>query len=300
MQEYESKCNYELYYHGLRNEGMGSDFHVWSQALCNSMHWGVSMNVANYTWIWNDQEFCGDSIQATPFNCYFDKPNVCPPSDTAPHITYSNRFNNCPKYIQNEETRAVFRASAMEYLFSHVSKRIVNETEYVATELFNLTRGGSIPKDMITVHVRWGDKAKEMKLVSAMDYLNAIAAVVKEHSIEHPVIYLVTESSDAVQEITQNLHTVGLSHAVVLSHGFHLFDHQHRDLIPHVHGSIGRANMVSLLLSLESRYFILTTASNWSRVIDELRRNVLEQIHGAGYTKMIDLQHDGDMNNWRK
>jgi hypothetical protein len=133
-----------------------------------------------------------------------------------------------------------------------------------------------------------------------MDYLAAIAAVVKEHAIEHPVIYLVTESSDAVQEITQNLHQVNLTNAVVLSHGYHLSDHQKRDAIPNVHGSIGRANMVSLLLSLESRYFILTTASNWSRVIDELRRNVLEEIHGAGYTQMIDLQHDGDMNNWRK
>jgi hypothetical protein len=41
-------------------------------------------------------------------------------------------------------------------------------------------------------------------------------------------------------------------------------------------GASGRHALIALLLALEARYFVLTGASNWSRLINELRQSVLE------------------------
>jgi len=48
--------------------------------------------------------------------------------------------------------------------------------------------------------------------------------------------------------------------------------------------------MVALLLALSARYHVLTTASTWSRLIDNLRRNVLDRRCGGGCTDAIDLR----------
>ncbi len=53
-------------------------------------------------------------------------------------------------------------------------------------------------------------------------------------------------------------------------------------------GLIGLNSIVALLLSLESKFYVLTTSSNWSRVINELRLARLDPECG-GCTDMIDL-----------
>ena len=45
----------------------------------------------------------------------------------------------------------------------------------------------------------------------------------------------------------------------------------------------------SLLVAMEANDFVLTTASNWSRLMDELRKNVLEPRMANG-TIMVDLR----------
>ena len=39
--------------------------------------------------------------------------------------------------------------------------------------------------------------------------------------------------------------------------------------------TLGRHSLISLLIAMEARHYIITTGSNWSRLIDELRTNVL-------------------------
>jgi hypothetical protein len=54
----------------------------------------------------------------------------------------------------------------------------------------------------------------------------------------------------------------------------------------------GRAGLValgSLLVALEANSFVLTTKSNWSRLINELRKNVLDR-RCNNCTSMIDLR----------
>ena len=57
----------------------------------------------------------------------------------------------------------------------------------------------------------------------------------------------------------------------------------------------GRAGLValgSLLVAMEAKDFVLTTASGWSRLMDELRRNVVDPQCSGGNncTTMIDLR----------
>jgi hypothetical protein len=47
--------------------------------------------------------------------------------------------------------------------------------------------------------------------------------------------------------------------------------------------------LVSLLLAMEAQYYVVTSGSNWSRLIDELRKNVVDASCG-GCTDLVDLR----------
>ena len=62
----------------------------------------------------------------------------------------------------------------------------------------------------------------------------------------------------------------------------------HALLAKQLHGQPGRVALASLLVAMEARSFVLTTASNWSRLINELRRSIVEPRRGP--TRMVDLR----------
>ena len=53
-------------------------------------------------------------------------------------------------------------------------------------------------------------------------------------------------------------------------------------------GSYGLESIASLVLAMEAKYYVLTTGSNFSRLINELRTNVVD-VKCGNCTKMIDL-----------
>ena len=53
-------------------------------------------------------------------------------------------------------------------------------------------------------------------------------------------------------------------------------------------GSAGLFSLIALVLALEARLFVLTTASNWSQLLDRLRRVRLDPACG-GCTDAVDL-----------
>jgi hypothetical protein len=54
---------------------------------------------------------------------------------------------------------------------------------------------------------------------------------------------------------------------------------------------VGLVTLALLLVSMEANTFVLTTASNWSRLINELRKNVLDP-RCNNCTLMVDLISD--------
>ena len=55
-------------------------------------------------------------------------------------------------------------------------------------------------------------------------------------------------------------------------------------------GKPGLIALGSLLVAMEANDFVLTTGSNWSRLINELHRNVLDP-RCNNCTRLIDLLH---------
>jgi hypothetical protein len=217
----------------------------------------------------------------------------------------------------SETSLREFRRASMEYLFQPVSPLVMAEAERQLGLLFysdtNCGGGGTVqvPDDLIAVHIRWGDKFWEMNLPSIQEYLNAIEQTLdlqqrqegssstnrtKNNSStrnETVHIYLATEDPRAVQEFLQQApahYKVYVDRTVT-----ELNDHRPTKgnrASWTSRNTLGRAGLValgSLLVALEAQSFVLTTQSNWSRLIDALRRNVVDAQCG-NCTRMIDLR----------
>jgi hypothetical protein len=190
----------------------------------------------------------------------------------------------------------------MEYLFARVSSLVIQEAE----RQLNLVFKQGIPPDLITVQIRWGDKQKEMKLVPAHDYVNCVQQILDRRnnpsssssssSSSAVSVYLATEDPKAVE---------AFRHAAPKEWTIHVDQYFH-DMLPlrnetnvynqgpkTARATNGRAGLValgSLLVAMEANDFVLTTASNWSRLMNELRKNVLDpQCNKC--TTMVDLKY---------
>lgn len=308
INNHQTNCTKRVHYHRQNNWGMGSDIHTWSQAICNSMQAGTTLLQLDEQWIWNDLTFCPDVKQ--PLGCYFNIHNHCP-SSVSNHksiISWKHDYSRCPKYIQDDRTRQEFRGAAMEYLFSHVDKRLVQEAEAEIVKVFGPE---GIPNDMITVHLRWGDKKLEMKLVSQEEFVSAIDGLAKNYSIAHPKVFLTTESQHALESMQQYVkehrktwtlynYSPSVYETRVVEKDTNMTVHHNPMAVArHTGGKIGKASVAALMMALEAKYYVLTSGSNWSRLIDELRRNVVNHVCG-NCTVMVDLREAFRDHNWRK
>eukprot|EP01031_Cornospumella_fuschlensis_P027246 gene27246-32916_t len=297
-----SNCSRKVVYHQFKNYGMGGDLHIWSQAICNAIGQESVLNIIpQQSWAWNDKKFCvGKEIPVLA--CYFNYANFCPETSGRQEIiTHLNELHRCPEYIFDMDSRLAFRAAAMEFLFSNLSFPLVNETEHAALKLFG-SKG--VPENMITVHIRWGDKSQEMRIVPIATYLLAIKSLLEKHNITtKPQIFLISESSEARAEFLKEVSSSNLPWEVRFHEQPQSSDLSATERWPVraafvSEGATGLASLVSLLIALESKFYVLTTGSNWSRLINELRVNVVD-VRCNNCTYMVDLQQAHKFHNWR-
>jgi hypothetical protein len=188
-----------------------------------------------------------------------------------------------------------FRAAAMEVAFSPVSPLVLAEAERQAQAVF----GGVIPPrdQLITVHIRWGDKIKErIRNVAIEQYVDAIHQIVNSTQMSTVHVLVCTEDpkaldafQNAVANSTWNIHvdqfyTEYLPYRKDKKVIFNLPSH----IAAETNGRAGLWAMGSLLVALEANHFVLVTRSNWSRVINELRKSIVDT-NCNGCTQMIDL-----------
>ena len=301
-------CSPRVHYHRQNNWGMGSDIHTWSQAICNSMQVGATLLQLDEHWIWNDPQYCPKGT-TQPLGCYFNIQQHCPKSipNNPRIISWKHDYNRCPKYIQNDQTRQEFRAAAMEYLFSNINSKIIHDAN---TAIHTIFGDNGIPSDLITVHLRWGDKKLEMKLVSQEEFVTAIDNIATNYSIINPKIFITTESQHALESMqlyvskhrsnwTLYNYSPSVYETRVIEKKSNItLHHNPMAVAKHTGGSIGKSSIIALLIALEAKYYILTSGSNWSRLIDELRKNVINHIcHNC--TIMMDLREAFRDHNWR-
>ena len=301
MLAHQTNCSLPLGNFVYRNRfGLGSDLHIWGQALCNGMESRHRIRTV-LPWTWMDQDKCGHL--ASPMSCYFSKSELNCEGDDAlarQYPTFTNHWHNISKpkgnvnhkcdSIMNATSKSDLRASATEFLFGQVSPLVVHEAERQLALVFQ-TVGGQVPPDLITVHIRWGDKVDEMKLVPISDYIHAIQKVLDDRRRRRrnnnnndkktaaANIFLATEDPQALTEF-QTLAPADWNIYV---------DQYYTDMLPYrvsdyngspkmskqLHGRTGLVALGSLLVAMEANDFILTTASNWSRLYNELRKSVL-------------------------
>lgn len=296
--------------------GLGSNLHTWAQALCVAME-QESMIVTESPWLWMDDEHC--ALEKYPMLCYFGHkhlpegghcnsssllvpdmlitmapylghPNECR-LNSANQLTTSTRrsllsFEDCPSFMNRESPLNDFMAAAMEYLFQSVQPVVIAEAERQARLAFPL--GLPNPESMITVHMRWGDKETELGLkLPAETYVQGVEYILQVRHVQSPVhIYLASEDIDAITAFTDLAPTHWLIHISGPTQ-----EGREKSMDHFRSGSNGLSSFGALLLSMQSNHYVLATTSNWSRLINELRLNIIAP-RCDNCTFMLDL-HPG-------
>ena len=298
-----TNCSLPLGIFRMRNRmGLGSDLHVWSQVLCNAMHENVRV-VSLLPWQWRDESTCADETVSS-LNCYFHSSEVQCSSDRhvislnqSLHMISSPYTVRCPSILPNTSTPdqlSDFRASAMEYLFRSMSPAVVHEAE----RQLNLVFPQHVPVDLITVQMRWGDKKKEMKLLPAHDYVKGVQQILQQRQQTNSTvsIYLATEDPKAVTAFKEaapkewNVYVDQYYHDMLPYRAADDVYNQGPYTARQTKGRAGLVALASLLVAMEANDFVLTTASNWSRLMNELRKHVLDA-RCNNCTRMVDLKY---------
>jgi hypothetical protein len=194
------------------------------------------------------------------------------------------------KLCQNEERKKEWRAASTEYLFERVSPVIIQEAQRQIGLLFGAQ---GAPDDLITVHIRWGDKFWEMDLAKIDEYMDAIQQLLPKDSKEMANIYLATEDPRALDEflkVKPNGWNVYYDITIKELNAFRPKKGNRASWA--TRNTKGRAGLValgSLLIALEAKMFVLTTKSNWSTLMNHLRTNIVDPRCG-NCTQMIDLR----------
>jgi hypothetical protein len=314
MNSHQTNCSLSLGNFKYRNRfGLGSDLHIWGQALCNAMQSQVRIRTV-LPWTWMDQRECQAHTESS-MTCYFPESELNCPQDlqvARAHPTFDEQLFNisspkgnvkvdCDSIVPNTlNDKRRLRAAGMEYLFGHISPLLKKEAERQLSLVFG--SNGAVPSDLITVQMRWGDKSKEMQLVGVQEYVKAVYRILKQRPVgkrDTAHVFLATEDPKAVAQF-QKLVPPGWT--VYVDQYFH-------DMLPHriaeynggpkmskiLDGKAGLVALGSLLVAMEANDFVLTTASNWSRLMNELRKNIVDP-RCNNCTTMIDLR--SDKNEW--
>lgn len=329
------------YYH-TNGSGLGSELHIYSIVLCTAIEMGNVRFRTVGSWIYNDIQKCKASEKNAPMSCYFPQvePN-CPIDATTAvekfDISYTDRYT-CPRITDIAGGHSNVRAATTEYLFTRVSDIVQKEGERQLNIVFGgngrSDRKRNVPKNLITVHIRWGDKDGEMKLVPIQNYTNAVHQILEKRKTKRNTrrnknmndrflptdtmaantmdnnnnsdddgtvhILLATEDPEAVKQFLSvkpkdwnvyldQYYTEMLPYRMEMGNVFNVNSlyASHKS----INGRNGLIALGSLLVALEANDFVLTTASNWSRLINELRKNVVDP-RCNNCTTMIDLLYD--------
>lgn len=287
----------------------------------------IEMNSARLrtvgSWIWNPIKHCpivdedNNTITTSPMLCYFPKSEkVCPndeDSDIIERVTITDDngnidVNSCPKVTRKYGGTSAIRAATTEVLFTRLADFVVEEAQRQLQLHFgnnNLTNN-KVPDNLITVHIRWGDKKAEMYLLPIKHYINAVNRIVyrnirrrNSHNWfdfdEEVHIYLSSEDPEAVRQFVDN----APSHWNIYFDQYYVEMLRYRDAVGSANGGNsmiakllgGRSGVIalgSLLVAMEAKYYVLTTGSNWSRLMNEIRKNIINP-RCNHCTKMIDL-----------
>eukprot|EP00939_MAST-03C_sp_MAST-3C-sp1_P003088 g3088.t1 len=206
-----------------------------------------------------------------------------------------DRERPCHSIIFDNPSRDTFRNAVAEYLFSEGLTNVI-KVEVLRQIKFMFGSSMQIPKDLITVHMRWGDKHKETRLHKASKYVNAVKDMLlarSQASSENPVhVYVHSEDPRAMVAFREACPSAWLlygNQAAVSSSS----TASPQTGAGSTEGRLGTMSIAALVIAMEADEYVLTSTSNWSRLINELRLGVIDP-RCNGCTRMIDLDPCGE------
>ena len=154
-----------------------------------------------------------------------------------------------------------------------------------------------VPSNLITAHIRWGDKGLEMQLVAVDEYVAAVKTLLmrRVNQTDEVNVYVSTEDPKATAAFRSACPPTWNVYGDYMVEEAAEFrpDSGNNALVAAVasHGMEGTQALASLVIAMEANDFVLTTGSNWSRLMNELRTNVIDPLCG-NCTSFIDLRTD--------
>jgi len=173
------------------------------------------------------------------------------------------------------------RLVALSSLFLTLSPALVGAARSEAARVFG-PKGA--PEDLITVHVRWGDKGIEVELVQIEDYIHAVERMIAAQASARvarggvaraqraPHIFLTTEDRAAAVAFARSAPTNWqiYTYGEAILQDSRVRTYSPREDAIKSGGEAGWASLVALLLALEAHSFVFTPGSNWSKLLKEL------------------------------
>ena len=289
--------------------GLGADIHIWSQLTCLAIHNGERV-VATAPWAWLDYRCNAD----LPLGCYFLKfatPLCVEKTETALSMeSTSSRQKKASSILdiskeckdmnrQNASSVRLFRDATTEYLFSGgLSKLVLDEIRAQMGKVFGAQRA---PRHLITVHIRWGDKAVEMELATITEYVEAVHRILdrrkalQQLTYEPVHVFVSSEDPRALGSFQRAAPDDWNIYGDAMVDEMKPFRPRDNGLfggpvvaqkLSHIEGT---CSLASLAIAMEANEFVLVLGSNWSRLMDELRRAVIDPACG-GCTFAVNLR----------
>ena len=150
--------------------------------------------------------------------------------------------------------------------------------------------------------MRWGDKYSKTPLIGVEVYIGVIRRMEREQNLNEINVFLCTEDPVAVAAFLDRSQPLGWN--IYIDHFYSEYE-SHRLSRPKTADNEVEYNLVakltlelkgkpglwaigSILVAMESKYYVLNLASNWSRIYNELRKNVVHP-RCNNCTVMIDV-----------
>ena len=264
--------------------GMGSIFHVWGLNL------GVAME-HHRVLLWDSFSFADTSLVMCPtdsFDCYLYPTTSCGPEHVLPGETH---LAPQAPYVDHPDQRVVRPPSAyttgpelfeLDYVPSRwrhkgnswwrARRRTTSSSRRSGCVSTSRGRPGEVfpdgvPHPLVSMHVRHGDKAREMELMNLTAYVNALKRTGNVQRFGIRDVFLSTEDEAVIGE-------------TALFPEFRWWFTK----VPRLNTSpresirvLGKANevlisFVQLYLAVQADFFMGQRKSNWCRMIDELRK----------------------------
>lgn len=227
--------------HEMNQYGMGSDLHTFGQALWNMNEADGTCFALEKGWIWD------------PIGRVFT-------------FKLTDRCSAPQEWTQGRHTgkfKAAIRRTATAFILSnYLSDHVYQE----ARDSVHVLKGATVT-NMVTVHVRWGDKHNEAPQIPITKYVKAVA----DFQITHPVVYITTEDKSALREFTRAApKNWTVRHYAPATSTLSTGPNNSPMNFARSNPNAGMHSMVAFLLGMQGNNFVLTTSSNWSRLFREM------------------------------